>query len=87
MKSISLLCASIILCILSALCVAEPVNINVASAEEISDAISGIGAKKAQEIVEYRNQHGPFSALEDLLQVKGIGDALLHKIAQDIVIE
>ncbi|TDQ59642.1 comEA protein [Mesocricetibacter intestinalis] len=58
---------------------ADKLNINTASAEEIQQALVGIGAKKAQAIVDYRQQHGAFTAVEQLLEVKGIGNAILEK--------
>jgi competence protein ComEA len=39
----------------------------------------GIGPAKAQAIVEYRDTHGPFKTVDDLLQIKGIGSATLDK--------
>lgn len=55
------------------------VNINQATAEEISDVLTGVGIKKAKVIVAHREKQGAFSSLEDLLQVKGIGPATLEK--------
>jgi competence protein ComEA len=55
------------------------VDINVDSAEKISDLLKGVGMKKAQAIVEYREANGPFEAVEDLLNVSGIGPATLEK--------
>ena len=55
------------------------VNINKASAEELSDIMTGVGLKKAITIVEYRENIGSFKKLEELLQVKGIGQATLEK--------
>jgi competence ComEA-like helix-hairpin-helix protein len=50
---------------------AAPVNINKASAEEIADSLSGVGIKKAREIVSFRDKHGPFKSAEQLEDVKG----------------
>ncbi len=55
------------------------VNVNTASAEEISTLLLGIGLKKAQAIVDYRSQHGAFTAKEDLTKVKGIGVSTVKK--------
>lgn len=52
---------------------AGSVNINTATAEEISEALNGIGPAKAEAIVEYREQNGPFQHLDELVNVKGIG--------------
>lgn len=53
---------------------AEPVNINQADAEAISAALTGVGPKKAEAIVQYRKEHGDFKTLKDLEAVKGIGE-------------
>ncbi|MGD2130214.1 MAG: helix-hairpin-helix domain-containing protein [Lysobacterales bacterium] len=52
---------------------AEPVNINTASAEEISQNLKGIGLSKAQRIIEYREANGAFLHADQLVNVKGIG--------------
>ena len=54
------------------------VDINTDSAEKIADLLKGVGLKKAQAIVEYREEFGPFSAVEDLLNVPSIGPATLE---------
>ncbi|MFZ7282126.1 helix-hairpin-helix domain-containing protein [Avibacterium avium] len=59
--------------------VGNMLNINTATASEIQKALVGIGAKKAEAIVEYREKHGNFIALEQLLEVQGIGKATLEK--------
>lgn len=66
--------------------VANIVNINTASAEEMQSMLKGVGLKKAQAIVEYREQHGKFKSIEQVKEVKGIGDALFEKIKDYIVI-
>lgn len=63
------------------------VNINTATAAEIQDKLVGIGAKKAQAIVEYREKNGQFIALEQLTEVSGIGKAILDKNRERIVLE
>ena len=52
---------------------AQPVNVNSASAEEISEALNGIGMSKAVAIVSYREKHGQFKHVDELVNVKGIG--------------
>lgn len=59
--------------------VSVTVNINTGSAEEIAEALIGVGMKKAQAIVDYREQHGPFTDTSQLTNVKGIGEATLKK--------
>lgn len=58
---------------------AEPVDINKASAKEIAASLDGIGKIKAQAIVKYRKQHGAFKSMDDLRNVKGIGEKTLAK--------
>ena len=53
-------------------CAMEKVNINTASVDQLMD-LDRVGAKYAERIVEYREQYGPFSAPEDIMKVKGIG--------------
>ena len=55
------------------------ININKASLSELQN-IPGIGEKKAGAIVDYRNQHGSFTKIDDLLNVKGIGEKMLEKM-------
>ncbi len=52
---------------------AQTVNINKASAEELAEALNGVGLSKAEKIVEYRQQNGPFEHIDQLVNVKGIG--------------
>lgn len=54
------------------------VNINTASAEQLA-LLSGIGAAKAAAIISYREQNGPFSSIDDLAKVSGIGAATVDK--------
>ncbi|MEI7112413.1 ComEA family DNA-binding protein [Serratia sp. TMDUHS_CL] len=55
------------------------VSINQATAEQLAAALSGIGLKKAEGIVRYREQNGPFTQVEQLQEVPGIGPALFEK--------
>ena len=64
---------------------AKPVDINTASAEEL-ETLPGIGSVLAQRIIEYRAEHGPFASVEDLLEVKGIGEATLDKFRDQIMV-
>lgn len=64
----------------------QKVNLNLAEAWLIS-ALPGIGKETAQAIVDYRDQHGPFRRVEDLLKVKGIGSSTLTKIRDLVTLE
>ena len=57
----------------------ELLNINTASAEELQ-TLPNIGARMAQRIVNYREQHGKFASMEALQNVKGIGAKTLEKL-------
>lgn len=62
-----------------------PININTATAEEL-DQLPDIGPVLAQRIVAYRREFGPFSCVEDLLHVNGIGEKTLAKIKEYITV-
>jgi competence protein ComEA len=64
---------------------ATPVNINTADAAAIASALSGLGPKKAQAVVDYRTKNGEFKTLDDLNKVPGIGDKTIEKIKPDIL--
>ena len=63
---------------------ASPVNINSASAEQIAQALNGIGESKARAIVAHRTENGPFQSAEDLTAVKGIGSKTVERNKEDI---
>ena len=69
---------------LSAAVFATPVNINTASADEIAQALNGIGEAKAQAIVERRKTEGPFKSADELSSVKGIGSKTVEQNRADI---
>ena len=64
---------------------AGPVDVNSADAETISAELKGVGLSKANAIIEYRKNNGPFKKAEDLMQVKGIG-ARTIEINQDNIL-
>lgn len=64
--------------------VMSTININEASAMEIAEALQGVGEKRAQAIVAYREKNGAFQTLDDLKAVKGIGDKTLEDNASKI---
>ncbi len=62
------------------------VNINTANVEELA-TLPGIGSTKAEAIVQYRKDNGQFKKVEDLTEVKGIGDKIVDKIKPEVTIE
>ncbi|ENQ3104173.1 helix-hairpin-helix domain-containing protein [Bacillus cereus] len=61
------------------------IQINIATKEQL-EKISGIGPRKAENIIKYREQHGPFQKVEDLLEVDGIGEKSLEKMKDEIIV-
>lgn len=53
-----------------------PLDLNTAAAEEL-ESLPGIGEELARRIVEYREEHGPFETVEELMEVSGIGQGKL----------
>lgn len=62
------------------------ININVASLEEL-DTLPGIGPTTAQKIIDYRLANGPFLAIEDIMNVSGIGPATFEDIKNLITVQ
>ena len=75
----------ILLALFSINVLAEPVNVNTADATTISESLKGIGQKKAEALVQYRTENGNFTTLNDLTNVKGIGEKTVEKNADDIL--
>ena len=64
----------------------ERVNVNTADAATIAAKLDGVGLKKAEAIVRYRDENGRFDAPADLAKVKGIGDATIARNAGRIAV-
>ncbi|PIE46437.1 MAG: competence protein ComE [Gammaproteobacteria bacterium] len=62
------------------------VNINTATVEELS-TLQGIGPVKAEAIVKYRKEVGKFKTVEDIIKVDGIGEKMLEKVKQEIIVK
>jgi competence protein ComEA len=62
-----------------------PVNLNSATADQL-DTLDGVGPATAQKILEYRTQHGRFSAVEDLAQIPGIGPKKLEALKTQVTV-
>lgn len=61
------------------------ININTASESQLQ-GITGIGATRAAAIVQYRNEHGSFGSIEDIMQVSGIKEGTYEKIKDEITV-
>lgn len=72
---------------ISSITFASPVNINTATASEISESLNGIGMVKAQAIVDFRTTNGLFSSADQITMVSGIGDSTYEKIKADILLK
>ena len=62
------------------------VNINTADVNQLQQ-LSGIGQTRAEAIVAYRNEHGAFARVEDIMKVSGIKNALFEKMRDDITVD
>lgn len=85
MKKLSFVFLSLFLS-LSINVLAEPVDINSADAQTLATNISGVGAKKAAEIVSYREKYGAFKSVEELENIKGIGPKLIEKNRSNLLV-
>ena len=65
--------------------VSGKVNINTAGKDELM-TLTGIGEAKAQSILDYREEHGKFGSIEDLMLIEGIKEGVFNKIKEDITI-
>ena len=63
---------------------AEVVNLNKANASALQHYLKGVGEKKALNIVKYREQHKKFKKIEEIMEVKGIGEKLYKKIKSNL---
>jgi competence protein ComEA len=58
---------------------AESININTADKESLMSVIKGVGDKKAEAIIQYRKENGGFKSVDELVNVRGIGQAIVDK--------
>jgi len=61
------------------------VNLNSATQQQL-ETLKGIGPSKARAIIEYRQQHGPFTTLQQLSQVPGIGEKTVKRLEPDLTL-
>jgi len=86
MKIISSLIVSLFLVVCSFSVLAAPIDINTADAATLQKAITGIGVQKAQAIVEYRLKNGSFSSVDELVNVKGIGQKTVENNRDNLIV-
>ncbi len=79
MKSLRNTLFALFLSVLPLVGFAASVDVNRADAPALAAGIDGVGPHLAEAIVQYRKAHGPFTSLEQLLQVKGIGPHVLER--------
>ena len=63
----------------------ERINLNEADLYDLQ-RLPGIGEKRAQDILEYRQNNGPFQNIEELMQVKGIGEGILEELRDYVTV-
>jgi competence protein ComEA len=63
----------------------QKLNINTATVEQL-EALDSIGPAKAEAIIKYREEHGPFASLDALTEVPGIGEKTLEKFREQLVL-
>ncbi len=78
MKLLRVLAIALLLGLGMSVAQAEPVDINTADVQTLADNINGVGVKRAEAIVAYREEHGPFTTIESLAEVKGIGAGIIE---------
>ena len=64
----------------------EPININTATVEELTE-LPRIGEITATRIVKWREENGPFASTEDLMNVQGIGERLYERMRPHVMVE
>jgi len=63
---------------------AETVNINTADKEALMTSIKGVGEKRAEAIIAYREQNGSFKSVDELAEVRGVGPSIVEKNMDNI---
>ena len=64
----------------------EAVDINTADAQTLAATIKGVGEKKAEAIIAYRQQHGPFKSVDDLVQVRGVSAQMIESSREKLAV-
>jgi|MEHZ01.3.fsa_nt_MEHZ010938277.1_10 competence protein ComEA len=66
---------------------AQLIDLNRASAEQLAEALDGVGIARARAIVQHRENYGEFDQVEELLMVSGIGDSIMEANRDRIIVE
>jgi len=66
---------------------AANININTADADTLAQHLDGVGRNRALAIVQYRDTYGPFFTVDDLLEVKGVGQSVVDHNRDRITLE
>ena len=66
---------------------ADKLNINTATVQQISKVMKGVGKQKAELIVSYRHSHGPFTNLEQLKKINGIGPKTIEDNRENLTLK
>jgi len=66
--------------------VVETIHLNQATAEQLQ-SLPGVGPALSERIVDYRTEHGPFSSVDQLTSVKGVGEAKLAKFKKQLTVD
>lgn len=64
---------------------ADKIDLNTATSEELQ-MLNGVGPSTADAIIQYRDAHGQFKTIDELANVKGIGDKKLEKLSNDLTV-
>ena len=65
---------------------AEAININTADKETLMTSIKGVGEKRAEAIIDYREQNGPFKSVDDLAEINGIGQIIVDDNRENLTV-
>lgn len=66
---------------------AEAININTADKDALMSAIKGVGEKRAEAIIAYREQNGPFKSIDELAEVRGVGASIVEANLDNLSVE
>ncbi|MBT0721576.1 hypothetical protein EFZ10_03910 [Tatumella sp. TA1] len=64
----------------------DKVNLNTADAATLAGKLNGVGLKKAQAIVEYREKYGLFTDVRQLIEVPGFGESLVNRVIANLTL-